>query len=129
MHTEMPRADLLRQISNPSDRVSTNDRSTTNDYLSLYSNQPRGRASRCNLEVLAHQLREFSAHAELGRASMAGSVLQKPLVQFTHITARPGYSWRRDERVVSDATSTDECQEVPGCSHQVLGQMMPANGQ
>jgi hypothetical protein len=75
-----------------------------------------------------HHLLEFGIRAELGLTSVAGSVLEKPLVQFTHITARPGYSWRRDERAVSDATSTDECQEVPGCSNQMLGQMVSPNG-
>lgn len=58
--------------------------------------------------VFPKWLLKFSAHTELGLAAVAGSVLQKHLVQFTHFAARPDYSWRRDERVASDATSTDE---------------------
>jgi hypothetical protein len=34
-------------------------------------------------------LPEFSVHAELSRAAVSGSVLQQPLVQFTHISVHP----------------------------------------
>src|SRR5690349_15807075 len=37
----------------------------------------------------SHRLPEFSVRTELGLAAVSGAVQQKPLVRFTHITARP----------------------------------------